>query len=205
MSSCECSICFDDITASTGSTTLSCGHVFHFSCIAKWFVNSCGESASTCALCRKEMGETEDLAKDLFMDVGEDDDDDEDDSDYETESESGSNSEDHEEQIARRVAFLKSCLSMMSEENARQFAATKIQSVCRTYMASYLFRSVRGAKMWVERCEDRLRQSKVEMKIATEALRAGTRWKKQVATKLQAIWRGYRMRRLSLAMVVYHA
>ena len=155
------------------------------------------------------MGETEDLGKELFADEeveDEDEDEDEDDdSDYETGSESGSVTEEREEQIARRVAFLKTCLSMMSEENARQFAATKIQSVCRTFLTMYLVRALRGAKMWVERCEGRLRQSKVEMKIAKEALLAGNRWKRQVATKLQAIWRGYRTRRLSFAMVVFHA
>ena len=50
----ECSICYSDIDASTGVTTLSCSHSFHFSCIAKWFTKQ-----ETCPCCRKEMGDTE--------------------------------------------------------------------------------------------------------------------------------------------------
>jgi hypothetical protein len=149
------------------------------------------------------MGETEDLAKDLFAE-GEDEDEDDDDSDYTDEEEDEDEDED-EEEVERRVAALKTRLSTMSEDDARQFAATKIQSACRTFLTMYLVRAVRFAKMWVERYEDRLHKCKVEMKIAKEALLAGNRWKRQVATKLQAIWRGYRTRRLSYAMVVFRA
>jgi hypothetical protein len=150
------------------------------------------------------MGETEDLARDLFAEEEDEDEDEDDDSDYTDEDENEDEEED-EEEVERRVAALKTRLSTMSEDNARQFAATKIQSACRTFLTMYLVRALRGAKMWVERCEDRLRQSKVEMKIAKEALLAGNGWKRQVATKLQAIWRGYRTRRLSYAMVVFRA
>jgi len=50
----ECSICYGNIDATTGSTILSCSHSFHFSCIAKWFTKQ-----ETCPCCRKEMGDTE--------------------------------------------------------------------------------------------------------------------------------------------------
>jgi len=52
---------------------------------------------------------------------------------------------------------------------------------------------------WVKRCEDRLKQSKIEYKVTKNILLYGIHpWKKMVATHIQAIWRGYRVRRAGL-------
>jgi hypothetical protein len=54
----ECSICFDDITKQTGSTTLSCDHAFHFRCINNWFVKQfLDDLPQTCPCCRNEGGQ----------------------------------------------------------------------------------------------------------------------------------------------------
>lgn len=54
----NCSICFDDITKTTGSTTLSCEHSFHFRCIDEWFYKQlCEGLHQTCPCCRSEGAE----------------------------------------------------------------------------------------------------------------------------------------------------
>jgi len=55
----DCSICFEPLTASTGHCTLGCSHTFHLACIGRWT----NHSSSSCPLCRKELGETERIAK----------------------------------------------------------------------------------------------------------------------------------------------
>ena len=55
----DCSICFEALTASTGHCTLGCSHTFHLACIGRWT----NHSSSSCPLCRKELGETEVIAK----------------------------------------------------------------------------------------------------------------------------------------------
>lgn len=51
----ECSICFGDITKTTGRTVLSCGHEFHLSCIVKWLHTG----SECCPFCRTETGAME--------------------------------------------------------------------------------------------------------------------------------------------------
>ena len=58
-SPCECSICYNIIdNRTTGRVELSCGHLYHFSCIATWFNEV---DKSSCPMCRKEMMPIEDL------------------------------------------------------------------------------------------------------------------------------------------------
>lgn len=73
----ECPICYESITATSGITTLSCSHSFHYGCISGWFLN---QDVGTCPCCRKEMTTTEDLprndAESTFSDDSDEDDDD---------------------------------------------------------------------------------------------------------------------------------
>ena len=196
----ECSICFDEITASTGSTTLSCGHVFHFGCIAKWFLNADEQGPSTCALCRKEMAPIEDVKK-YFNDMQGDEDEGDDDETYEDDEDS-----DEEEDpvvVQRRVLDMKVKLESMTKEQREIYASTKIQSAWRRCMVMVQVIQVQDSKRWLERCEERLNQAKIELKVSQESLRLGQpQWKKRVATKVQAIWRGYRVRNVSFALAV---
>ncbi len=61
MSDCpiDCSICFNDITGSTGRTVLGCGHAFHLKCVVTWLQREDG--AGTCPCCRAEPGEHEQI------------------------------------------------------------------------------------------------------------------------------------------------
>lgn len=45
----ECSICFENVTSSSGGVLPVCNHAFHNDCISKWFVKS---NAHTCPNCR---------------------------------------------------------------------------------------------------------------------------------------------------------
>lgn len=54
---CECSICYDTISAATGQVTLACSHVYHLGCVGKWLM----EHAS-CPLCRAEPCDKEKIA-----------------------------------------------------------------------------------------------------------------------------------------------
>jgi hypothetical protein len=70
-----CAICLDAIdVATTGCTTLSCKHEFHFSCISSGFLNT--HNQSSCPCCRKVMTPMENLPEE------------EDESEYESEYES---------------------------------------------------------------------------------------------------------------------
>ena len=72
----ECSICYDDISVgTTGCTILSCTHVFHYSCITSWFMNT---EQSSCPMCRKEMTGKEDLPSPPPEEEDEEDEEDED-------------------------------------------------------------------------------------------------------------------------------
>ena len=50
----DCSICLAAIEATTSSVRTSCGHDFHFGCLATW-----SKTKSTCPLCRQAFTETE--------------------------------------------------------------------------------------------------------------------------------------------------
>ena len=56
----DCSICFEAITAKTGCTTTSCGHTFHFSCLARWNLQKIHtEDSQNCPMCRNNLSEIE--------------------------------------------------------------------------------------------------------------------------------------------------
>ena len=81
----DCAICFEEVSAATGQTILSCTHTFHFTCLVRWFANQ--EGAESCPCCRKEMLPTERASWDSegSEDEGADDSDEEDDEDFEEE------------------------------------------------------------------------------------------------------------------------
>jgi len=56
----ECSICYSEITPSTGKVELSCLHPFHFSCLTQWFNKQKSQgSHENCPLCRHESNDFE--------------------------------------------------------------------------------------------------------------------------------------------------
>jgi Ring finger domain/IQ calmodulin-binding motif len=83
----DCAICFEEVSAATGQTILSCTHTFHFTCLVRWFANQ--EGAESCPCCRKEMLPTERASWDEGSEGGAEDsdeeEDEEDDEDFEEE------------------------------------------------------------------------------------------------------------------------
>ena len=51
-----CAICHEDIHDDTGSTKLSCSHLYHLGCIVKWLTIN-----PTCPCCRKNLSEYENV------------------------------------------------------------------------------------------------------------------------------------------------
>jgi len=79
----DCPICMETINASTGSTTTSCGHTFHFKCLANWCIKKVqADDHQNCPLCRHEMFEIERLPEPV-----EDEDEEDDESEYSEDSE----------------------------------------------------------------------------------------------------------------------
>jgi len=54
----DCPICLIAITKETGVITTSCGHSYHFSCIASWYAKG-----NTCPCCRTSPTSTEAMPK----------------------------------------------------------------------------------------------------------------------------------------------
>ena len=93
----ECTICFEDLTVTTGQSTLGCGHIFHLRCIVAWFQEQ--ECASSCPCCRRVVGELDNVP--LYPDEGEEDEEsDEDSESSEEDSLLDSDSEDEDELVS---------------------------------------------------------------------------------------------------------
>ena len=52
----DCSICLEKVDETTGSATLSCGHLFHFGCLARWILKN-----ETCPYCRHQTNAFESI------------------------------------------------------------------------------------------------------------------------------------------------
>jgi hypothetical protein len=92
MSCGDCAICYDSIEAADGFLTLSCKHVFHILCGTSWFAK---QDKGTCPLCRKEMGEKDDLARISVEDEDDEDEDEEDDDEDDDETYEAEDEEDY--------------------------------------------------------------------------------------------------------------
>lgn len=61
----ECTICLDEFTPGVKCRKLPCGHVFHSTCIARWFSRS-----AVCPLCKLDLYEEDDDGNELSNDSG---------------------------------------------------------------------------------------------------------------------------------------
>jgi hypothetical protein len=60
----ECTICLESIDERTGSATLSCGHIYHFGCLARWILKT-----QSCPYCRHETNAFETIRQDEEADA----------------------------------------------------------------------------------------------------------------------------------------
>ena len=56
----DCSVCLEEISQTTGSSTMACGHSFHIRCLGTWLLQH-----ETCPYCRHEANEHERINKEL--------------------------------------------------------------------------------------------------------------------------------------------
>ena len=79
----ECSVCLDEISQTTGSATMACGHCFHIGCLGRWLTKT-----ETCPYCRHEANEHERIEEDKERDEESEYEEDNDSMDEEDENES---------------------------------------------------------------------------------------------------------------------
>lgn len=202
----DCPICYEKINTSTGFTTLSCSHSFHFGCLSGWFLK---QEAGTCPCCRKEMTATEDLPRDGEA------------SDSDSESESDSYSDDEYEVGEFEVSFDREKLGDFLKErggigmkdtiSAGWDDATTV-TFTRTQL-HFLFIG-NGAKPFtdeeweaiIDEEDDDLEEGEIEESeifpnFTITAYDANGTWERHVseeankaATKVQAVWRAHKAR-----------
>jgi hypothetical protein len=192
----ECPICYENIDATTGQTTLSCSHSFHYGCISGWFLK---QDVGNCPCCRKEMTAIEDLPRD-------------------NDSEASSiDSEDEEVELTRTElqAFIASLGGNLSEE-----AADNICEIIAGFTYYELNALVVGntgrhltEERWNQLLEDEEEDDDLDsvedeedvwnLRISTtfdadsstrEISMVTTEDAATAATKLQAVWRGFKGR-----------
>jgi hypothetical protein len=78
----DCSVCFDEISKTTGSATMACGHCFHIGCLSRWLNKN-----ETCPYCRHEANEHERIEEDKEQDEDDDNEDDDESVDEEDDGE----------------------------------------------------------------------------------------------------------------------
>ena len=189
----ECPICYENIDATTGLTTLSCSHSFHFGCISGWFLK---QEAGTCPCCRKEMAAIEDLPRN-------------------DESVYSDDSEDEEVEFTRAdlQSFLASLGGNLSEEAADNIC--EIIAGFTYYELNALVVGNTGRQLTEEQWNELLEDDEDDDYDSDDSDESEDVWNlristtfdgsrivniihaddaKKAATKLQAVWRGFQGR-----------
>jgi len=175
----ECSICFEAITAATGSTQLSCSHSFHFRCLVQWFDSQTEkELKESCPCCRHEANEHEQLP----IITSEDE-------EYEEESVVSFGEESLADAAAReraagRFATLKRTLS---KEDMEIYAATTITAAVRGYWARKIAARLAQAAYC---CETAMKVIRKNLSRLTEARVRDTFHRKSVGLS-RAAWKAF--------------
>lgn len=183
----ECSICYNDITSSTGKVELSCSHSFHFSCLTKWFdrqnTEGCGQN---CPMCRHQANEFEKMP-----DAAEEED--EDDEDDEGDDEEEPTLEELAAQERARILFERLKFFNPIEE-VQLYAANKIKACWRGYQDRLTYLELLGAKFDIDENKralaDALNRDKfIKSTIGLSRIQV----KKFAATKIQSLFRKHRV------------
>jgi hypothetical protein len=157
----DCSICMDAITKQTGSTTLSCDHVFHFRCIDNWFGKQVWDGLEQTCPCCRNAGTELDRCEVMNEEDVEDDEEDDDETYADAESETATDMPDDEEledirwerlgpgrwiiTTSRELAMegIRNLFGPLNEldveESSEEIAARKIQAIYRGYQERSAF------------------------------------------------------------------
>jgi hypothetical protein len=188
----DCSICFEAITAQTGSTTMACSHSFHFGCLVKWFGSQADKNLhESCPCCRHEATEHERLPE--GGEAEEDDEDSEEESDDDDEEES----DESLTLLAQQKFMIKK--DMLSETAFHAYAATRIQAAWRAYLPriSWVQHQVNVEQ---RKCVQEALETMVEQEVRAKRAEAlhklymtssRMEWRHISASMFQRAWRGY--------------
>jgi hypothetical protein len=197
----SCAICFEDITAATGRVELSCSHSFHYGCLTNWFGNQMAKDIEeSCPCCRHVANQHERLP------------------DIDIESESSATGEqfleslENEQNLAQHVANeraqtkFETLRHSLSKEDFEAYAATRINAVVRGYWwrknwleHRYLNEQLALVRRRVRRVTVDLVRSSRQVKFHLPSVTMSRRkWLNTVATKIQAVVRGWIGRKNSL-------
>ena len=197
----ECSICFEALTATTGRVELSCNHNFHYRCISKWFNSQAKDKISeNCPNCRHKASKYERLPSESLNESMEED-----------EIREISEPDWIEAAAKERARFKFNRLKAKMTRNALEnYAATVINSAARGYwgrevarLVSYLNNRVNVLKTSIEVQEVQLIMTRKELVssalrykiIKSAATMSCIQWKVSIIRKIQALWRGYLVRK----------
>jgi len=214
---CLCSICFEEITSSTGKVELACKHAFHYRCLTSWFYSQVNSNASeTCPYCRREVSDIEQLPGES-----------EGKSNADAESDSSDSSDlnsDWALEFYRSVSMnvrisaaqekFAKLRESVSEDEFKNLVIIKIQSVARRYLVLLLKKrmyalhlsldalkeSRRKKERQINRLTPRIMKETIQARNSIDIFLMGiSKWKNLSASKIQVFWRGCLLRkRISL-------
>ena len=188
----SCAICFDDITKATGRVELSCSHSFHYSCLTNWFGNQMSKDIDeSCPCCRHVANEHERLPDMEDLESGS--------------SVSVANLDQHiaNERAQTQFEILR---HTMAQDALEAYAATRINAVVRGYWLrktwlrqKSLTEDLDLARRQFRRATAQLLSSSRELKFHTPSLTmTRVQWRNSVAVKIQAVYRGWKGRKMAL-------
>jgi len=202
MSDSDCSICYEAITAETGKTTMSCSHTFHYKCLTKWFNSRCNsELAENCPCCRHEASEFEMLPEE------EDEDEDMDEEDSNVDAQSVFLEHTIQDLAARERAahFFGLTKLVLSEDQFRAFAATKIAAGVRGFFARKSYADIMISRNVLEKVMVRRMKARNDFHMALVRANMQSKsvymsrpsWIHLMATYIQRGWREHMNRKRS--------
>jgi len=184
----ECCICFEEITVAR--TIMSCSHTFHLRCLTHWFSAQLGqEMKESCPYCRSEATYLERLPL------------------------PAPDGEEHSEEVPVPVGQATLMLSptaqrwknlheTLSPVELQTYAISKIVANIRGLWARTSYYIMIGADVKRKRSMRLVKEhtssmaraaARIKLHLAAAGL-SRSEWKSSVATKIQAVWRGYRSR-----------
>lgn len=190
----ECSICYNEITSSTGKVELSCSHSFHFSCLTKWFDRQSSEGCGqNCPMCRHEANEFEKMPEPQEEEEEEDEDDEDDDEEEEPTLD--------ELAAQERARILFERLKFFNPiEEVQLYAANRIKACWRGYQDRLTYSELRGAKFDINEAKKELAELLNREKFLKSTIGLSrTQLKTMAATKIQSILRMHAMKTIMKA------
>jgi hypothetical protein len=139
MATTDCSICYDEISASTGKMEMAgCSHAFHYRCITSWFKRQEAEEAGeSCPCCRNQPGELGRLPGPQEASEVTDDD--------ETLSYSAEDDEDEPEVLRGAVSIEQAAARERAVHRFGILRATLTEEALKAYAATRIAAAMRGS------------------------------------------------------------